>query len=104
MHVCGEKKLQFNHLLLSLCQISDSIYNQIKLVHTEYAGRAISTEFALFTTAIVCVLGGSAFLASSLTVEADRKVSKLGPSQLSLNSGWGGEVCLQHMPCSFVRT
>ena len=95
------RKLQFNHLLLSLWQISDAIYNRIKLVHTEYAGRAISTEFALFTTAIVCVLGGSAFLASSLTVEADRKVHKKSktPPQLSLNSGWGGAVCVQqHVP------
>lgn len=98
---CVGKKLQFNHLLLSLWQISDTIYNHIKLVHTEYAGRAISTEFALFTTAIVCVLGGSAFLASSLTVEADRKVHKKSktPPQLSLNSGWGGAVCVQqHVP------
>ena len=102
------KKLQFNHLLLSLWQISDAIYNRIKLVHTEYAGRAISTEFALFTTAIVCVLGGSAFLASSLTVEADRKVHKKELVQArsfpAVFEQWLERSSLCSAPCSFVRT
>jgi len=57
--------------------ISDAVYSHIKWwYHSEDAGRSISTEYALFTTAIVCVLGGGAFLISSLTVEADRAVSK----------------------------
>ena len=39
-------------------------------------------EFALFTTAFMCVLGGGAFLISTLTVEKDRKVRKKGNQRL----------------------
>ncbi len=39
-------------------------------------------EYALFTTMFVGVLGGAAFLASTLTVEADRKVSRWGDGRL----------------------
>lgn len=38
-------------------------------------GKAVSLEFALFITAFVCALGVAAFLALTLTVEADRRVS-----------------------------
>ena len=38
-------------------------------------GKAISLEFALFTTVFVCSLGVAAFLALTLSVEADRRVS-----------------------------
>lgn len=43
----------------------------------EVKGRAVSLEFALFTTVIVMLLGGAAFLVSTFTVEVDRKVSYL---------------------------
>lgn len=68
-------------------QISDAIYAQLKPYHTELVGKAISMEYALFVSVIVCALGGAAFLASSMTVEKDRRVSQtlmdLSPSQLS---------------------
>ena len=70
LSVCG-----YHEFLPLLQQISDAIYYRIQWYHSVDAGRAISSEFALFTTTIVCVLGGGAFLISSLTVEADRAVS-----------------------------
>ena len=44
----------------------------------EIVGKAISLEFALFITVFVCSLGVAAFLALTLTVEADRRVSPGG--------------------------
>ena len=38
-------------------------------------GKAVSMEFGLFTTAIVLLIGGVAFLVSTMTVEKDRRVS-----------------------------
>lgn len=46
--------------------ISDSVVRGIP-------SKGISMEFALFITVFVCVLGGAAFLASSFTIEADRR-------------------------------
>ncbi len=60
-----------------MMQISDSIFAVIGPVQGVQHGKAISLEFGLLITAFVCVLGGGAFLASTLTVEADRKVRKL---------------------------
>ena len=37
-------------------------------------GRAVSMEFGLLITAVVMLLGGGAFLMSTLYVEEDRKV------------------------------
>ena len=45
-------------------------------------GKGVSLEFALFTTVFVCAIGVAAFLALTLTVEADRRVSEPAPQHL----------------------
>ncbi len=40
----------------------------------EQKGKAVSMEYGLFTTAAVMLIGGVAFLLSTFTVEADRRV------------------------------
>lgn len=57
--------------------ISDSVYSWIGQYKGEKYGKAISMEFALFTTVFMCVLGGGAFLISTLTVERDRRAVEL---------------------------
>ena len=42
----------------------------------EQKGKAVSMEYGLFTTALVMLLGGAAFLVTTLTVERDRRVRK----------------------------
>ncbi len=66
--------IAINILVSTLLQISDSYFSVIGPVQGQEYGHAISLEFGLLITAFVCVLGGAAFLASTLTVEADRKV------------------------------
>ena len=61
-------------MYLSCAQISDRVYDWIGRYKGPKYGHAISMEFALFTTIFMCVLGGGAFLASTLTVEKDRNV------------------------------
>lgn len=39
-------------------------------------GKGVSLEFALFITVFVCAIGVAAFLALTLSVEADRRVSE----------------------------
>lgn len=56
-------------------QISDGVYLWIGRYKGDKYGHAISMEFALFITVFLCALGGAAFLASTLTVERDRRVS-----------------------------
>ena len=60
---------------INISQISDSVYSWIGRYKGQKYGKAISMEFALFTTVFMCVLGGGAFLVSTLTVEKDRRVS-----------------------------
>ena len=57
-------------------QISDAIYGYVGPYQEVDKGRAVSLEFALFTTPVIMLFGGVAFLAATFTVEADRRVSE----------------------------
>ena len=65
------------HTLVLSLQISDGIYKHIAPYQGPETGKAVSLEFALFTTAVVLLVGGSACLLATLTVEKDRKVGRL---------------------------
>lgn len=47
-------------------------------------GKAVSMEFGLLTTAVVMLLGGGAFLMSTLFVDHDRRVSDAGVEMLHM--------------------
>lgn len=60
----------------STIQMSDTVERYFGHYYSDSeVGKAVSLEFALFITAFVCALGVAAFLALTLTVEADRRVS-----------------------------
>lgn len=61
-------------------QVSDLVHSSLGNSVKERGcnvGRGVALEFALFTTVFVCTLGVAAFLALTLTVEKDRRVSKV---------------------------
>lgn len=58
-------------------QISDLVNRYIgpyQGLRGSTTAKAISMEYGLYTTAIVMLLGGAAFLLATLTVEKDRRV------------------------------
>lgn len=59
----------------SVLQISDAVFRYVGPYQGSEMGKAISMEFALYTTALVLLLGGVACLVATMTVEKDRKVS-----------------------------
>ena len=56
-------------------QISDAMYSYIGPYQGPTIGKAISMEFGLFTTVVVLLIGGTACLLATFTVETDRMVS-----------------------------
>lgn len=61
-------------------QVSDVVHRSLGNSVREggcNVGKGVALEFALFTTVFVCALGVAAFLALTLTVEEDRRVSKI---------------------------
>ena len=59
-------------------QISDTVHRLLGRYEVGdcTVSKGVALEFALFTTPFVCALGVAAFLALTLTVEADRRVSR----------------------------
>lgn len=58
-------------------------------------GKGVALEFALFLTVFACALGVAAFLALTLTVEEDRRVSQLHKppcTHMTTHSAGCGEV------------
>ncbi len=55
-------------------QVSDAVYRYVGPAQGYDTGKAVSMEFGLLITAIVMLLGGGAFLMSTLFVENDRRV------------------------------
>lgn len=72
---CGKSgsRLWF-HCLCVLMQVSDAVYRYVGPAQGYDTGKAVSMEFGLLITAIVMLLGGGAFLMSTLFVENDRRV------------------------------
>ena len=64
-------------------QLSDAVYRFLGRNQTVDGacdvGKGVSLEFALFSTVFVCAIGIAAFLALTLSVEADRRVSEPVP-------------------------
>lgn len=60
-------------------QVSDMVRNYLGNYVKEdgcNVGKGVGLEFALFLTVFACALGAAAFLALTLTVEEDRRVSQ----------------------------